>query len=208
MLISLFGGSGKTGQILLQKALDLGYSVQLLARTPAKVDITHPNLSIIEGNAQDPLTVERTIAGAQAVICLMGPTKGQPPFAISQAVGNILDAMQSNQVRRLVISAGAGVGDALDQPTTLDRLFSFLLKTAAREAYQDMKRTAQMVRESPLEWTLVRVPMLTDDPALESIRVGYLGSAGTRLPRANLAAFMLHQLQDNQYIYKAPVLSL
>ena len=92
--------------------------------------------------------------------------------------------------RRLLVAAGAGVGDP--RPTRPDwstRLIGLALKTAAKGAYEDMSATAAAVRASDLDWTLVRIPMLTDRPTTGQPKVGYLGKgAGSRLSRADLAA--------------------
>jgi hypothetical protein len=61
-----------------------------------------------------------------------------------------------------------------------------------------MLQTVSKVRASKLDWTIVRVPMLTDAPGTGKIRVGYVGKGtGPRLSRSNLAQFMLKQVQDS-----------
>jgi hypothetical protein len=116
--------------------------------------------------------------------------------------------MQQHGVRRLMQSVGAGVGDPNDGPGLLDRLIKVALKTGSRHVYEDMVRVAEIVRTSALDWTLVRVPMLTDDPPAGDVKVGYLGKGvGPRLSRADLAAFMLRQAQEDTYLRQAPVIS-
>jgi hypothetical protein len=65
-----------------------------------------------------------------------------------------------------------------------------------------------VVRDSKLDWTIVRVPMLTDALASGKIRVGKVGvNDGARISRSDVAAFMLVQLTDKTYIHQAPVIS-
>ena len=71
-----------------------------------------------------------------------------------------------------------------------------------------MQKVAELVRESDLDWTIVRVPMLTDDPPTGSVRSGYLGSGvGSRITRADLADFIYAQLESEEWLHKAPVIS-
>ena len=127
---------------------------------------------------------------------------------ISQGMRAIVDTMQTHDVERLVVAMGAGVSDPQDDPGLLDRIINLLLKLTARHVYEDMKRVADIVRNSDRAWTLVRAPMLTNDPGTGDVRVGYLGGdIGTRLSREDMAMFMVRQLEDETYIHKAPVIS-
>jgi hypothetical protein len=103
---------------------------------------------------------------------------------------------------------GAGVGDPKDQPGVMDKAITFILKLTARNVYEDMKRVAEIVRASDRRWTLVRAPMLTDNPGTDDVRAGYLGKGvGSRLSREDLAAFMLEQVESDAYLREAPVIS-
>ncbi len=208
MKLAIFGGTGKTGRLLVEQALAAGHEVTVLARTPAKLGPARAGLRVIGGDALDPARVEEAVSGAQAVLSLLGPAKDAPPFSISHSMDNIMQAAERCGVRRLVVAAGAGVGDPADKPGPVDKLIGVLLKTAAKGAYEDMSAMARGVRASHLDWTLVRIPRLTDDPPKGTPKVGYLGKgAGMSLSRADLAAFMLQQAASPTYIKQAPVVS-
>jgi putative NADH-flavin reductase len=192
MKIAIFGGTGRTGQHLVQQVLEKGYQVVVLARNPDKLALKNPGLSIIQGNVKDVKAVEQTITGADAVLSVLGPTSNDPSFEVSQGVTNILAAMKKQGVRRLVISAGAGVGDPNDAPKLFNHVMNFLLKLMAKNVLADMSKAVEMVRTSDLDWTVVRLPMLTDDPKTGSVKVGYVGKGmGSRIARADIADFML-----------------
>ena len=70
--------------------------------------------------------------------------------------------MEQHGVRRLVISAGAGVADPNDKPRLINHLITLLVKALSRHVYEDMKRTVDVVRGSNVDWTIVRVPMLIE----------------------------------------------
>ncbi|MDZ4669253.1 MAG: SDR family oxidoreductase [Phototrophicales bacterium] len=208
MKIAIFGGTGKTGKHLVLEALNAGHDVTILARTPSKLGIEHPALQIIQGDLANVSAIETTIAGADVVMSVLGPTPKQTPFAISTGITNILTAMKKHGVNRLVISAGAGVGDPNDKPKFVDRLAKVALKTLSKQAYEDMNRVVEIIKASDVQWTVIRVPMLTDQPKKNKIRMGYLGGdVGIRLSRADMAEFMLHKGLDKAHLHKAPVIS-
>jgi putative NADH-flavin reductase len=206
--VTIFGGTGKTGRHLVRQALDAGQHVTVLARTPAKVDLQHERLRVIEGDIGDPAAVASAVDGADAVLSVLGPTQNTPDQQVSRGTKHILDAMKNHGVRRLVVSAGAGVGGEGDQPKLFHHLISFALRVAARHVLEDMTRTVAAVRGSDLDWTVVRVPMLSDDPPKGVVRVGHVGvNTGPRITRADMARFMLDQLHDPAHVRQSPVVS-
>ena len=208
MKLAVFGATGKTGKHLLAQALAEGNQVTVLMRNPNKLALQHPRLTILQGEVGDAAKVEQTIAGADAGISVLGPTNKAPKFRISQGTEHIIAAMKTKGIRRLVVSAGAGVGDPNDTPKLFNYFMNVMLKLMARNVYEDMKRVVESVRLSELDWTVVRVPMLTDDVKTGKVRVGYVGNGiGPRLTRADMADFILKQVRDRQYVRQAPAIS-
>jgi putative NADH-flavin reductase len=208
MKIAIFGATGKTGQHLVQQALDADYEVAALVRNPAKLTLQHDHLKVIQGDVLNDAAIETVIKNAEAVISVLGPSSNKPEYLISQGTDKILTAMKRHNVQRLIISAGAGVRDPQDKIGVMDKVIGGLLHLVSKNVVEDMKQVVEKVRQSDREWTIVRVPMLTDDEKQNSLRVGYLGQGvGIRLARADMAAFMLKQLQDTAHLRQAPVIS-
>ena len=206
--LALFGATGRTGRHLLQQALERGYNVRVLARDPGKLAVQSERLVVVRGNLKDAACVEEVITGADAVLSVLGPTSNEPTFEISQGTTTIIKAMKQHGVKRLVISAGAGVGDPGDAPKLFNKLINVALKATARNVYEDMLKTVATVRESELDWTVVRVPRLTDGPPTGQIKTGMVGKGtGVNLSRADMAAFMLQQVDDFRHLRQAPVIS-
>lgn len=208
MKLTIFGATGRTGHYLLEQAVAAGHDVTVLVRNPAKLSLQNARLKVIQGNLTDALQVAQAVSGAEAVISALGPAGNAPVFEISQGTTNIIAAMRQHGVRRLVISAGAGVGDPNDTPKVFNRAMNVLLKLAAGNVYEDMRRTVELVRASGLDWTVVRVPMLTEDAATGAVKVGYVGQGmGARITRTDMAEFMLKQAADKTYVCQAPAIS-
>ncbi len=207
MKLAIFGGTGKTGKYLVQQALDAGHEVVMLARTPSKVTAKDEKLTVVQGDILDAERVEDTIRGVDAVLSVLGPTNNKPEFTISRGMDNILESMKRNNVQRIIIAAGAGVRDPQDKPKFIDRFFGLLLRLLSKNILADMQQVVEKLRASDREWTIVRVPMLTDQPAQGTLTVGYVGDISPRISRTEMAAFMLKQLHDASYVRMAPAIS-
>ena len=208
MKLAILGATGSTGKLLVQQALGAGHHVVAFARTPSKLGIEHEHLDMVQGDVQDAEQVANAIAGTEAVLSVLGPTSNEPAYEVSKGMVNILAAMEKHGVRRLIQTVGAGVGDSRDEPGLFDRMIKVLLKLASRHVFEDMVRVNDIIRASDLDWTLVRVPMLTDEPPAGDVKVGYLGKGvGSRISRADIAAFMLKQADSDTYLRQAPVIS-
>lgn len=122
MNITVLGATGKTGVPLVDQALERGHQVTALVREPARLPIQHSSLKVVPGDILDPQAVEKAVAGAEAVLGVLGPTSNEPVFAISNGMKNILVAMEKHGVRRLIQSVGAGLPDPKDQPRLVNNV--------------------------------------------------------------------------------------
>lgn len=208
MKLAIFGASGRTGRPLVEQALAAGYSVTALVRDPAKLPISNERLTIIQGDALDPQAVDRTVAGADAVLSTLGQTKGSPKNMQTVATQNIAAAMQQHGVRRLVSLTGAGVRVSQDKPKLVDHAIRFAMQTLMSDLLRDAEAHVDVLRSSDLDWVLVRGPVLTDGPHTGKYRVGWVGvNTSPRIARADVADFMLKQTTDSSYVRQAPMVS-
>ena len=208
MKLAIFGGSGRTGLPLLRQALAKGYTVKALVRTPSKVTLQDKRLTVVQGDATNAADVAKTVEGTDAVLSALGHTKSSAKDVQTVATKHIVSAVQRHGVTRVVSLTGAGVKDPNDEPKFVDRVFGFLLGTFARDVIKDAEAHAEVLRNSKLEWTLVRGPRLTDGEHTGSYKVGYVGKdSGTQVSRADIAEFMLKTLEDDTWVKKAPMVS-
>ncbi len=208
MKIIVFGASGGTGIEIVKQALDSGHLVTAFVRSPARLEITHPHLSLFPGDVLDTAAVEQAVAGHDAVISALGPARPAVVGMMQTAANNILAAMKKHGIRRLVSMTGAGVRDPQDQPGLLDHVMKALLTLLAGDVLSDSAANVDILRTSGLDWTIVRFPRLTNGPRTGKYRVGYLGKdSGSQLSRADGAAFVLKELGEGKYIHQMPVVS-
>jgi putative NADH-flavin reductase len=208
MRLAIFGATGRTGKPLLEQALNGGYEVVALARTPSNIGISHANLKVIQGDVMNPADVERTVQGTDAVISVLGHTQETPRTLLTVGMQRILAAMEKFGVKRLVSLTGAGVDDPHDKPKLVNHLIKTALKLMSGDVLKDSLRQCDEIRMSNLDWTIVRVPRLKDGAPIGKYRIGWVGvNTGTQIVRADVAVFLLKQVTENAYLRQAPMIS-
>jgi putative NADH-flavin reductase len=208
MKIAVFGATGRTGRHVVEQALARGDEIKALVRDPSKLGISDENLEVVQGDVLDSTKVAETVAGTDAVLIALGQTKTSPKDVQTRGTRNIVAAMKEHGVWRLVSLTGAGVRDPRDEPKLADKAITFLLKRLQPDVLKDAEGHAEVIRKSGLEWVLVRGPRLTDGPRTGEYRVGYVGkNSGTRASRADVAEFMLRQLEGDEYLGRMPMIS-
>jgi len=209
MKIAIFGATGKVGRHLVDQALDRGDEVTVFVRDASKLAAhRHEQLRIVQGDVLVPKDVEQAVVGNGAVLSALGHTKTSSKDVLTEGTKNIVAAMKEHGVRRLISLTGAGVRDPKDEPKIVDRVIGSLLKLLQRDLLEDSIAQARVIRESDLEWVIVRAPVLNEGEKKGEYRIGYVGKeSGTRLSRADVADFMLKQTTDVTYLHQAPVVS-
>jgi putative NADH-flavin reductase len=208
MKIIIFGATGRTGLPLVTQALAAGHEVTAFVRTPNKLQISHAKFRLVRGDLNDATGIEAAIAGRDAVLSALGPIPGGQKDIMKVAFTNIVAAMQKTGVKRLISLTGAGVAQPGDEPKWINRFISLMLNLISKDTIIDSSEHARLVWASDLDWTIVRVPMLTDAAPGDNIRVGMVGiNDGMRIARSDVAAFMLKVLEERSQIHEAPVIS-
>lgn len=202
MKIAVFGGTGETGQEIVAQSLAKGYHVSVLVRDPGRLsDQIADQLYVTVGDVLDFEKVEKTVWKADAVVVSLGTRPDTPENIVSEGTKNIIQAMQEQGVKRLVVVTSLGVGDSKNQ---VPFAFKMIMKTALRKVMADKERQENLVRESDLDWVIVRPGGLTDGPRKGEYTFGIEPSivAGS-ISRADLAEFVLKQVVENQFLRKA-----
>ncbi len=210
MQVTIFGGTGPTGLLVIQKALSAGHSVTAFVRTPSKITMQHANLSIITGTLTDLDKIETAIKDADAVISVLGPTGKSKGLVISNGIKNILAAMKKYGVNRLIATATPSYKDSNDKFQFGFAFGIFMVKALLKDTYKDIVETGEQIAESQLDWTIVRLPMLSNNVSKGKLNIGYTGDGKVKLfslTRTDLADFLIQQLDDKTYLRQAPVIS-
>jgi uncharacterized protein YbjT (DUF2867 family) len=209
--VTVFGATGGIGRHVVNQLLDAGHTVTAYARTPAKLDRTHPNLTIVQGELTDAAAVAKTVTGADAVISSLGPTlkRSATGTPVADGTRNIVTAMRDAGVRRYIGLATPAMADPQDQPTVKGKVLRFMPRLAFPNALTEIDGMADAIRSSGLDWTIARITSPNNKPATGYIRAGFLGKdkVGSAMTRADIAAFLVTQLTDDTYHRAAPAIS-
>jgi putative NADH-flavin reductase len=209
-VIALFGATGQTGSQFLELALANGYEVRALVRDMSKVKSSNPKLTVLQGDILNEEDVNKTIEGSESVVSLFGHVKGSPEWLQTHGTENIVSAMQTNKVDRIISLSGGGLPFLeKDQPKFADKMIRTIMKIAFPKVLNDAIKHHKVLEASKLKWVIVRAPRLTNDPRIGKYRVGWVGvNASTKISRADLADFILTQVEDESFNFQMPFVSV
>ena len=206
MRILIFGASGKTGHELVKQALAEGHHVTAFVRNPSNLKILNENLKVFQGDVTNYQQVEDAVKGHDAIFSTLGAAS---PFKYDQSVvdgtHNIVKAMDANGIKRFIYMSAINVKESRKNAGVLIRVMGTTLlrtETAGHEARE------KIIRQSGLDWTLVRSAGLSNGKHTENYRSGENIKAkgiAASISRADVADFMLRQLTDNSNLRKAPM---
>lgn len=210
MNITILGGTGKAGILTIMAALGQGHRVTAYARTTSKITFVHDNLQIVEGELTDYAGLEGALLDSDAVISLLGPVIKSEDLEITNGYKNIISIMKKHGIKRLVTAVSSSYKDPNDKFQFMVEFGIILLKILAAPILKDIVGTGEQIRNSGLDWVMVRIPMLKSTLAVGKINIGYTGDGNFnffKLTRIELADFLIKQLDDNTYLHKAPAIS-
>jgi putative NADH-flavin reductase len=216
MKLIIFAATGGIGRQLLAQAAAAGHEVTAVVRNPGKLD---GKVRTVRADlaATDPAALVSALSGADAVLSGLGP-RGPSDFGIATpGTRAIVRAMSSAGVRRLVVVSAAPVSTtpSAGRPSPPRRdpgegffmrnLLTPLIKLLLRRHYADLAGMEDALRESGLDWTVVRPPRLTDGPLTLDYRTAVDRNLrrGLVISRADVAHFMLRAIDRPETIGKA-----
>jgi putative NADH-flavin reductase len=197
MKIALFGATGKTGRLVLDGLLSQGHVVNVLVRTPARLDIGHPNLHIQQGDALVAEDVATIVRGQDAVVSTLGARSLKPDPICSVAASHITRAMTQAGVTRFVSRSGVALGE---QPGFV---MTIIRKLLLKNVYADALESDAIIQRTDHEWTIVRPYRMTGGRATQTYRIStkpFPSPVFIRLTsRADVADFMTRITQEGTY---------
>lgn len=207
MKVIVFGATGSIGRHIVTQALSQGYKVTAFIRNPDKLKgLPYSGLTLYKGDVLSPKHVMEAVKDHDAVFCALGA--GRKGLVRAEGTRNIIIAMQEQGVKRLVCQTTLGAGDSWENLNFFWKriMFGWFIK----EAFKDHELQEKYIRESRLDWTIVRPGAFTDGPVTGSYRHGFSSDdkkVKLKISRADVADFMLKQLGTDIYLHKTPGLS-
>jgi putative NADH-flavin reductase len=191
---------------MVGKALERGWDVTAAAQSPSALAWRHEHLRVVQADVMRLETLEAAVEDQDAVITSISVgsdlREGRKATTLfSEGARNVIAAMKKQEVGRLVcLFSSAGEPDP-----ALGVFFGKIMRPLLfKEMYKDMGRMEREVKQSGLKWVIVRPSTLTGEPAEEKHILGIDRiPKGWRIPREDVAEFVLDQLDDDRHLGRA-----
>jgi len=206
MNIAVFGATGKTGLEFVKQALEGGHNVTAFVRDPARLAIENKNLSVVIGDVFNEASVAQAIKGQDAAVCALGAGSDLKKTTVrANGTVNIIKGMKKNNVKRLMVVTAMGVGESWDTLSLVNKFFFAVLLKSSRDDHEAQEAA---VKESGLDWTIIRPSGLVDTPRTGVYDFGENIPAKTsKIARADVADLILKELEQTTHIGKALTIS-
>lgn len=209
--VLIIGASKGIGRKAVDYALARGCSVRAMARGAADIKLEHERLDKFSGDATDQEDVQSALEGVDAVILALGVPSGptrlmQRVTLFSRATEILVDAMEANGPKRLVVVTGFGAGESRGAMSAVEDFGHRLL---LGRAYADKDVQEKIIERSGLDWTIARPTILTNGAATGKYKV-LTTPADWRnglISRSDVAEFLVERALDRENMHEAPVLT-
>jgi len=203
--IAVIGGTGKSGQYLVQNLLAKGYQLKLLLRHPENFTLQNPLIEVVQGDARDETAIYQLIEGTDLVISTLGQPKGERSI-FSDAAKNIISVMNQHGITRYIVTTGLSVTTLSDHKNERVEMATEWMYQNYPETTTDKQKEYELLLESNLDWTLVRLPLIHLTEESFPTETSLADCKGEGISAADLAAFLASQIEDSEFIRKSPFL--
>jgi putative NADH-flavin reductase len=162
--IVVIGANGGTGKEFTQQALDAGHRVTAIVRTPEKLVMEHPNLKIVKGDVLQASGFENEIENIDVIISALGVHSQKPTTIYSQGITNIISAMKNKNIKRIFCISAQAIEISPAIPLWQKIVTKYILQRIFKNTYEDTRLMEQIIKQSNLDFTIMRPPMLKDKP--------------------------------------------
>ncbi|KAL0972861.1 hypothetical protein UPYG_G00195630 [Umbra pygmaea] len=188
--VAIFGATGMTGVATLRVAVAAGYNVTVLVRDPARLPKDHKASRVVVGDVLNKEDVKKTMEGQDAVIIILGTRNDlSPTTMMSEGTKNILDAMKSQGIRKVVACMSAFL--LWERVKVPQRLLPVT---------EDHDRMYMVLKESGLDFVAVMPPHIDDKlPLTEEYTVTENMVKGRIISKHDLGHFFVQCLSISDW---------
>lgn len=209
--ILIIGAAGGIGRQATELALAANHRVTAILRDPGKLPLTHPNLNLVKGDILYPETFEKCLPGADLVISAIGVSgsslgNDKPTTLYSAGNAALITAMKRTAAARVFFISASAIEISPVLPFYVRLAEKYIVQQLLKHMYADLRAMEKLVKESDLNWTIVRPPRLTDGAATGHYRTAinsFLKNC-LKISRGDVAHFMIHNA-FNEATYKGVV---
>lgn len=204
--VAVLGGGGKTGNYLVNQLLKKGFSLKILLRNPENFGIKNPKIEIVQGDALDFNSIKLLLKDCQAVLSTIGQRKGEPLVA-SVVTEYILDVMREYQIERYVLLAGLNIDTPFDKKSPKTMMATDWMKNNFPIIQEDRQKAYDLLEQSDVNWTQVRVPFIEFRDDDFEINVNLEDCLGDKISALEISNFMIEEMIVSKYSRQSPFIS-
>ena len=209
--VLVMGGSSGIGLETVKALLDRDHDVIAFSRGARNLRLDHARLVRISGDATNTAEVRNAVHDADVVIQALGVPVGLklltgPIDLFSSATRTLIPIMEEMDIKRLIAVTGFGAGNSNEAINCIQRIpFNFIFG----HAYRDKSAQETLIKESTLNWTIVRPGVLTNQSLGRSYKVRLKRSEWRNgiISRAAVADYIAAAIDDDATIGEEPVLA-
>ncbi len=206
MQVSILGATGMVGNATLREALNKGYQVKVLVRSPEKLGELKEKVTVVEGNLLDSSSMERALEGSNVVINTAGGVKEPDQYAKFQRIGTLLTGkMNELGIKRLINISGA----VMTLPEENLDLKRKIMKVFVGFLFKEMKQSQEAIlpiilSNKNIDWTIVRAAMISKKEGVGNVLADDKQMPGMAIKLDDLGKFLVEQIISKQWVNKAP----
>jgi len=211
----LLGATGRTGKLVMKKALDKGYQVNCLSRKPERIQKSN-GLTIFEGNPNNESDLDMAISGCDKIISVLNISrKSDFPWAslrtpktyLSDVMTKLVPIAKEHNIKRISICSAWGVAETKND---IPKWFKWFIKNSnIGVAYKDHERQEKILSNSNIDWTIIRPVGLTNSKREDPIKETFDNKPKPNIliSRKSVAEYLLESLEKDALIKKRVVIS-
>ena len=163
MRVLVIGGSGQTGRLVIDEALERGHKVTALIRNHSTLPAKE-GLNIMKGTPVEPSNIERAFTAVQGdlptavIVTLSSPTE-KGTRVMSDAHENLIAAMKRHGVSKIATMSSFGVGSSFANITVIMRWA--ISNTGLKHSFADHNHVEEILKKSGLKYVLLKPARLT-----------------------------------------------
>ena len=197
MRVTVIGGSGRTGRLVVEKLIEAGHTAVATIRNVrhmAELVKLGAEVRLLDLAASDFDTVVEAIKGSDAVVFAAGSAAGETSELDRTGTLRTVRAAGKAGVKRYVSISAIGASTGLSTRS---------MDAEMKDYYRQKRAAGKHLANSDLDWTIIEPGELTDGAGTGKVEISQQALELNSVPREDVAAVTVAVLVEPRSIGKA-----
>ena len=205
MKVTVFGASGRVGKKVVALLLAGGHEVVAVVHSQNPFE-SQKGLKVVTLDVHNEVKVAEVISGSQVVLSCLSNWGSKKGDVLTAAMKAVVPAMKKAGVKRVVSLTGNAAFTPEDRPSLLQKANRSMLAKIAPKVLQDGEVHMAVLRQSELDWTVLRSPVMNELGKVQYKLKSQLSGGTATIHRDAVARAMVEQVGDTKWIGKTPTI--